>query len=471
MQYLGGMDTMFVRAETPSMLLHVTGVLVLDPGPLRAAEVRDRIRDVVTARLPALPPLRWRLVEPPGGFGALRWVQDPDFDVDAHMHLTAAPAPGATSPLEQSTSMLAARPLDRSRPLWEMHVVDGLGDGTVAVIAKFHHAFMDGGAGMDLMAELFDLTPDASLGSIEDDRPSEPLPTWWQLAASTPIEVLRRVAKFPAALGALSGLSGMVGAMFPNGDGKTTSSAARRTGFNGTLSDARAVALASCALDDAKEVAAAFNVTINDVILAAVTSSLRLALASDPSAPGPLIAAVPVSVRAAHPDERFGNHTSAMMIPLPADVADPVRRLEAVGDATRRAKAQHDTMGVELLERWAEVVPPWLISTGARVAARFELAARLPPLYNLIVSNVAGPPVPIYLGGLEVVATYPLGPLLDGVGLNVTVISQCNRIHIGILCDPALVPDPVGLGKGCTDALDELVSAAASLDHAPAGAQ
>jgi WS/DGAT/MGAT family acyltransferase len=463
------MDTMFVRAETRSMLLHVTGVLVLAPGERSAVEVRDRIRQVVRARLPALPPLRWRLVEPPGGLGALRWIEDPDFDSVDHVHLTTLPAEATWSDVEAATGDLAARPLDRRKALWEMHVLEGMADGTVPVVAKFHHAFMDGGGGMELMAALFDLEPDAVIEALNGDDTTEAMPTWWQLLVATPGEVVQRLARVPAALTSLTGLGGLVGALLPTRRGATGPPIAR-TSFNGTLGCSRAVALATCPLADAKATARAFDVKVNDVVLAAVSSSLRTALDGDQQ-PGTLIAAVPISVRASHPDDRFGNHTSAMMIPLPVDLADPVLRLEVIAEATKEAKAQHATMGVELLERWAGVVPPWLISTGARLAARVELTSHLPPLYNLIVSNVAGPPVPIYLAGAEVLATYPLGPLLDGIGLNITVISQRDQINVGILCDPSLLPDPDSLGSGFTAAIDALARAAASPERASASAR
>ncbi|MBX3315109.1 MAG: wax ester/triacylglycerol synthase family O-acyltransferase [Actinobacteria bacterium] len=463
------MDTMFVRAETRSMLLHVTGVLVLAPGARSTVQVRDQIREVVRCRLPAVPPLRWRLVEPPGGLGALRWVDDPDFDPINHVHLRALPAGASWRDVEAATGEIAARPLDRHKALWEMYVLDGMADGTIPVVAKFHHAFMDGGAGMELMAALFDLDPDVEIEPLDGGREAEPVPSRWQLLVATPGEVVQRLGRVPVALATLTGLGRLAGGLLPIHRGIVRQQAVR-TSFNRTLGCSRAVALTTCSLDDAKATARAFNVKVNDVVLAAVASSLRDALDGEHLA-GTIIAAVPISIRASHPEARFGNHTSAMLVPLPVNVADPVDRLEVLAEATKAAKAEHATMGNDLIERWAGVVPPWLISTGARLARRVELTSRLPPFYNLIVSNVAGPPVPIYLAGSEVLATYPLGPLLDGIGLNVTVISQRDQINVGILCDPNLLPDPGALGGRFTAAIEALTRASSSPQRTAVGAR
>ena len=465
MKLLGGMDTMFVRAETDEMPLHVTGVLVLDPGSSSAEEIRDRIRAVVDARLPALPPLRWRLIDSPGGLGALRWIDDPDFDVDRHIHLAPQAPSGSWHDVESAAGEIASRPLDRDKAMWEMHVIGGLADGTVAVVAKFHHAFMDGGAGMELMAELFDLGSDVPLVTVADAHGPDHVPDTWHLLAATPADLARRFARLPAALASLTGFSGLVGALLPTrGSGKLLPPVARTT-FNGPLGRGRAVALAHCSLADATAAANAYDVKVNDVVLAAVTATIRNALGPEQPV-GTLVAAVPVSVRDVHPEDRFGNHTSAMMIPLPTGLDDPILRLEVVAETTRAAKAQHAAMGVDLLERWARVVPPWLISAGSHLAARVDLTSHLPPLYNLIVSNVAGPPVPIYLAGAEVLATYPLGPLLDGIGLNITVLSQQDMVNVGILCDPHLVPDPAALGAGFAAAIEQLAATASKLDPA-----
>lgn len=459
MRRLGGMDTMFVRAETRTMLLHVTGVLMLDPDGRSSAEVLDRIRRVVAARSSTIPPLRWRLVEPLGGLGALRWVDDVDFDVERHVRPRTVGAPGGWEDLEALVAEVTAEPLHRDRPLWEILVVDGLVDGSVALVARFHHSFMDGGAGMAVVAELFDLDADVEVPELDATDPGEAVPTWWELAAQTPGEVVSRLARVPkAAFDTLAGVRGLVGAMFPGGIDGAAGAVARRTTINGRLGPTRSVALADCSLDDARRAARAHGVKVNDVVLGAVASSLRTALSEEGTVPDEaLIAAVPVSVRA-EGEDRYGNRTSAIMIPLPVHEPDPVVRLEAIGALTRDAKRGHAAMGTDLLEELAGIVPPWIISAGTRLASSLSLVDRLPPVFNLIVSNVAGPPIPLYFAGCEVVATYPLGPLLDGAGLNITVISQCDRINVGVLADPALVADASALAASFTSAVADMAS-------------
>lgn len=464
MRPLGGIDTMFVRAETPAMHLHVTGVLVLDPVSMRGGDPRARIRALVAERLPLLAPFRWRLVEAPGGLGTPRWIEDPDVDLDRHVHLATLPAPGGRAELARFVGEVASTPLRRDRPLWEMHLVDGLADGTIAVVSKLHHAFMDGGAGAEVMASLFDLSPEVDTPPPPDEREPDAVPSPWRLLAEAPADTVARIARVPEAVARTAAdVGGLLGAMFPDGDEPGQATRAARSPFNGALTPARVVGLADCSLTDVKRVGKAFDATVNDVVLAAVAGALRGELAArgalDAIGDRPLVAAVPISVRPDEPERAFGNQTSAMMVPLPTQLADPVERLRAVHVVSVRTKERHGAMGSHLLEAWAGLVPPWAITAGSRIASRLGLAHRLPPVFNLIVSNVMGPPIPLYLAGAEVAAVYPLGPLLDGSGLNVTVISHLDRLHVGVIACPAIVADPEAVAASIGAAVDELVAA------------
>ena len=459
MRYLSGMDTMFVRAETRSMLLHVTGVLILDPTTGRI-DTQRQVRELIAARVPALPPLRWRLIDPPGGIGSLRWIEDPDFDLDHHVHFSSVPSPRSRADLEALVATIAGTPLDRDRPLWEMHVVDGLDDGSLAVIWKLHHAFMDGGAGMGIIGCIFDLDPEAATPEIADERQVEAVPSRWDLLMDTPRDVLSRVAQIPdVAASTVAGIGGLVGSMFPGRTSTNGPSLPSRSPYNGALSGERVVALADASLTDVKKIKTAFGVTVNDVVLAAVASSLRAHLGIQTATEqGPLTAAVPVSVRAPGMENDYGNHTSAMMVSLPTDVDGPVDRLMAIHESSVQTKEQHRAMGPDLLERWASLIPPWMISAGAGVVNRFGLGSHLPAVFNVIVSNVAGPPMPIYLAGAEVTAIYPLGPLMEGGGLNISVLSRQDRLHLGVIGDCAIVSDPAAITAGFSRGIADLLA-------------
>lgn len=460
MRHLGGIDTVFVRAETPTMHLHVCGVLLLDTSTMRGGDARARIRDLVASRLPLLAPFRWRLVETPGGVGGPRWIEDPEFDLDRHLHLATLSAPGSQAELERYVAGVAGTPLERDRPLWEMHLVDGLEDGRTALVTKLHHAFMDGGAGAEIMASLFDLEPEVDTPAPVEGWTPEPVPSPANLLLDAAMAALGRTRHLPrAVVETATGLTGLVGTMFPSADGNPLGSVAPRSPFNGPLTPDRTVALGRCSLTDVKRVKSGFGVTVNDVVLAAVATSLRRALlAVGPAPDRPLVAAVPISVRTTDAAGGFGNHTSAMMVPLPTHLEDPIERLGAIHELAVQTKEQHQAMGTGLLETWAALWPPWAISAGSRVLSRMGKAGLVPPVFNLIVSNVQGPPISLYLAGAEVTAVHPLGPLMEGCGLNITVMSQGDALNIGLIADPSLVEHPHELSDAMAAGIDELLA-------------
>lgn len=459
---------MFVTAETLSMPMHVIGVLFLDGSTMPDAALlsddpRSVIRRLVTERLPLIEPLRWRLVESPGGLGSVLWINDSDFDLDAHLHFATLPAPGGTAELEAYMGAVASHPLERDRPLWEMHLVDGLADGQVAMVTKLHHAFMDGGAGTEVMGALFDLTPDADTPPPVDDFTPEQPPSSFERVIDIGASLARRVWQVPDVLvRTATGMGGLVGAMFPTAgsDGARRSFTAPRTPYNGTLTPDRVVSLTTHPLADLKKIKDHFGVKVNDVVLAAVTAALRADLiakdafgALDGRA---LVAAVPISVRTASKQGEFGNQTSAMMISLPVQIDDPVDRLRAIHDEAVLVKERHQDMGSDLLEDWAALFPPIMSSVGAQLMERLELGRRTPPVFNLIVSNVQGPSMPVYLAGARITGLYPFGPLIHNVGLNITVFSQDDTLFIGLIADPTLVDGPETLTAGTKRGITEL---------------
>jgi len=455
------MDTAFLYGETPTMHMHVVGVLVLDPSTAPGGWHSERLEEMIAQRLHVIAPFRWRLVNVPGGIDRPRWIEDPDFDIRHHVRRATLCHPGGREELAQFTSEVAGHQLDRCRPLWEMWVVDGLADGTIALVSKVHHAIMDGGGG-NLMASMFDLSADG-------DHVVEPAEMWWPerppapatLVTQAVAHAVERTASLPAvAYRTVRGLGGVVRMLSEQrGSGGGAGLLAPRTPLNGPLTSARRVALTRCSFDDVRRAKTAFGTTVNDVVLAATSSAMRAYLLKRDALPRvPLLAAVPVSVRAA--GQEFGNHTSTLIVALPTQLEDPIERLRVIHEQAAAAKAAQRAMGAEMIEDVLAVTPPPLMSAAARMFCGLRLSRFLPPVINLIVSNVVGPTIPLYCAGARLLAIYPMGPLIEGTGLNVTVLSQSGDLDVGVMTCPELVDDAEAITTGFADGLEELATAA-----------
>jgi WS/DGAT/MGAT family acyltransferase len=458
---LSGTEAAFLALETPSTHMHVTGTLVLDPGSLEGREPFAELRRVLEERLHLLPPFRRRLVPVPFAAAHPVWVEDPEFDLDAHLHRWALPTPGTRAELERLVGDLAARPLDRGRPLWGIDLVEGLEDGRIAVVARIHHAAIDGVSGAELMASLFDLTPEvAPVPPPEVPWEPEPLPSDAALLAGAAAEGARSPLKVMQALtGSARNLTGRLGR--PPTSARVRPFSAPRIPFTGAVTPRRSVAFGRSSLIDVKAVGAAAGATVNDVLLAATTSSLRSYLAARDALPdGPLVASMPVSARGEGEVEP-GVQVGMVMVRLPVHEEDAVGRLETINGDTSALKADRAARGGDTLAEWAELTPPALLSGAARLYSGARLADRHPPLHNLVVSSIPGPPVPLYIAGSTLEATYPMGPLMEGAGLNVTVLTNLGNVDVGIIACPDLVPDVADLARGFEAGVAELCEAVA----------
>ncbi|MGZ8765414.1 MAG: wax ester/triacylglycerol synthase family O-acyltransferase, partial [Acidimicrobiia bacterium] len=381
-------------------------------------------------------------------------------DVKIHVRRCSLGPRVDAAALAAFASSLDETPLDPNRPLWEMHVVEGLDDGNIAVVAKLHHALMDGMAGMGFMASLFSFAPEAPEPPPRVPREAERPPGQLALLAGA----LPSLARLPvraarAGLGALVGMA-RTGWLLAGAPGPLPNPAtAPRTVFNVVASGRRDVAYTSLALDDMRAVKQAFGVTVNDVVLAVVSGALRAYLAQRGTLPDrPLVAAVPVALRGDDDTDR-ANAVSLMFTSLATDVEHPGERLRAVHDATRAAKQLHEAIGPEFLPGLSGVAPPFALATIARLYGA-ALVGWLPVACHALISNVAGPPVPMYFAGARVVALYPLGPLFPGIGLNVTVVSCEDSVGFGAVVCPDAVPDVWDLVHGFAEELARLTKAA-----------
>jgi WS/DGAT/MGAT family acyltransferase len=340
-------------------------------------------------------------------------------------------------------------------------VVEGLEQGRIAVVARLHHAAIDGVSGASLLASLFDLTPEvAPVPPPDTPWAAEPLPSESSLLAGAVADGARSPLRLASALTS-SARSVLRRVSTPPAGPRVRPFTAPRIPFTGAVTPRRSVAFGRASLADVKAVGAAVGATVNDVLLAATASSVRRYLAAQAALPdGPLVAAMPISARG-DGDVELGVQVSAMLVPLPVHVDDPLERLRAISADTRALKADRAARGGDSLADWADLSPPALVTAVARLYSGSGLADHHPPLFNLVVSSIPGPPVPLYCAGATLEATYPMGPLMEGSGLNVTVLTNLGNVDVGVLACPDLVPEVDRLARGFEEGVAELCRGAA----------
>ena len=416
-------------------------------------------------RITAIPTFRERLANSFLNLDHPVWVEDEEFDVDRHLHRIGLPAPGGRVELAEICGHLAALPLDRRHPLWEMWAIEGL-DGTdarkggrMAVMTKVHHAAVDGVTGANLMSQLCSVEPDAPAPDpVEASGDVNPL----RIALGG----LGRFASRPINL-ATSVLPATVSTVFDTvrraagGRAMANPFAAPQTPFNGTITAHRNVAFAQLDLEDIKTVKNHFGVKVNDVVMALVSGVLRKFLLDRGELPeSSLVAMVPVSVHD-RSDRPGRNQVSGMFSTLQTGIEDPAERLTAIAAANDVAKEHSSAIGATLLQDWSQFAGPAVFGVAMRVYARSRLTESR-PVHNLVVSNVPGPQIPLYFLGAEVQGMYPLGPIFHGAALNITVMSLNGRLNVGLISCPELIPDLWDMADGFADGIGELLEAAAS---------
>ena len=470
LKQLTGLDAAFLALETPTTTGHVGGVSVLDaknaPDPLTL----ELLTSVLAERLPLVPVLRRKLLNVPLGLDQPYWIDDPDFDIEYHIREIALPRPGSQAQLTEQVARLHARPLDRSRPLWEIYLITGLAKRRAAVYTKIHHSAIDGVSGTELLTVLLDLKPEGrELPPVSEFEPARPpgLVLLAMLAATRlawrPMQTVRVTNEMVRVMPTLApAISSFVGGMLGlnRGDGEVISTrlgSAPVTPFNGPITQHRRVAFRSLSLDSVKAVKNAFGVSVNDVVLAMCAGALRRWLADHNALPdAPLITMIPVSIRDPASQGALGNKVSAMLAVLPTNVADPAERLVAAHAATALAKSQQATIPQGLVDQVSDFAPPALTARAARVVFATGLLHRVPP-FNLTLSNVPGPNVPVYLCGAQLLAHYPVSVITDGQGLNITVIGYLGQLHFGLTACRELVPDIEKMAGYLEDELDALL--------------
>lgn len=456
MQELTGLDARFLYSETPTAHMHTIKVAVVDVRD-RAVELTPQLfRSLLESRLDRMPPLRWRVVPVPHRLGLPVWVEDSAFDLDRHIRWRTARAPGGSRELAAIISEISGSPLDRDRPLWELTVVDGLADHEIAFVVKLHHALADGGAAVALLENAFVIDVDSAI--VQSARP-EPLPTNGALYRQAAQSQARRLAQLPRF--ARESVHGLRAAR--REDREATMPLPRpfsssRTPVNVSLTPERTFAMTPLPLRDVRAVKQAFGATFNDVFLAVCGGALRRYLLRGHELPRKgLLAAVPLGTRVG--ERRLsGNHVDNLILSLHTEMSDPVLRLRAVHDMTRAARRVRTALGTEMFEYRAGLTPLHLYPLGVRLWGRTHLADRLRPPVNLIASNVAGPRSRLELDGGVVTRLWSVGPILEGIGLNITAWSYADALDVSVLGCPASLPDPWVLTADLEAALGELRS-------------
>ena len=472
MERLSGLDASFLYFETPSMHMHVAMTAIFDPSTMPGGYDFAVIKDFIASRLHLVPPFRRRVVSVPFQLNHPIWVEDPDFDLDHHIRRVGAPAPGGHRELAELAGQIASTPLDRSRPLWELYVVEGLADGNIGIITKMHHCAVDGVSGAELMVNLFDLTPEGRDVEPPEPRTPEPIPSDLEMVAFALASRARRQAGLLPLVGTTLRTVGTLVSRHrdPEAVVGAVPLTAPHTPWNAAITPHRRLAFTRVSLDDVKAIKNAVGCTVNDVVLGLMGGTLRRYLeAHGGNPPEPLIAVCPVSVRGDDERGQLNNKVSAMFTSLATDVDDPIERLRTISRVTRGAKEDHNAIGANLLQDWAEHAAPTTFALAARLYSSLNLGDRHRPIHNVVISNVPGPPFPLYYAGAKLEYTLPMGPVMEGAGLNITVLSYMDNVDIGFMVCRELVPDVWDLVDHVEDAMAELLEAVGAGGTAPAG--
>ena len=464
MKRLSGLDAAFLYLETPSTPMHTMGVLIL--AKRSPALSLNAIESLLLDRLHYLPSLGQRVMSIPFNLDHPVLVDDPNFDIRDHVVRVHWDEPGTLEQVDWAVGHLASRPLDRARPLWQVWWFDHLEGGGSALVFKIHHSIIDGVSSAVFMAQLLDTQPRSPLPRADlREAQIDEVPGASTLAAQALIhQTQKSVNAVRIALRLARELRNR--RSVHSNETETEEQRPARTlllpprePFNGSLSTRRTISRASAPLEDFRYVKKVFDTTINDVVLAATTLALRSYLgAKTGSWQRPLIAAVPVSTRRVE-HEPGGNHVSSLFVRLPVYLSRPHDIIRTIKANTQSAKQTHSALRVRLMETALEVAPPAAVAWLARQHERLGLANWHPPPCNLIVSNIAGPAVPLYFAGAQVQAAYPFGPLITGSGLNLTVMSYRGRMNFGLIACPKRMPHAKRF-------VSELVSAVTTLCEA-----
>ena len=460
MDHLSGLDASFLHLETTEMPMHVGGLHLLELPVAEHAEFADRLKRHIADRMHLAPVFHRKLSLMPFELANPVWVEDDDVDLDYHIRQVSLPRPGVMKQLEAYVGRLHSNLLDRTRPLWEFYVITGLKSGQLAFYTKIHHAALDGQGAMVLAQALLDTGPVPREVPPPEPHPAvEPQSGSRMLAAALRATVNQCVS---LARAVPEGVRSAVKLGLPR-----TFGMAPRTPFNTSISNQRAFATYSAGLAEVAAIGKFFDAKVNDAVLGIVSGALRRYLIEHEALPGkPLVAAVPVSLREQGNDD-INNQVSMLFQRIATDIEDPAERMRAIaanGAALKKTLAKARGL---LPTDFPSLGLPWLMSAGVAIYGRARLADNLPPIANLVVSNVPGAQKPLYLAGAKVLSNFPVSIVTHGLALNITVQSHDGVLDFGILACRRTVPDLQLLAGFMEESFKELKALAVPRKRAP----
>jgi WS/DGAT/MGAT family acyltransferase len=469
MEQLSGQDASFVYLETPTTPMHIGSVGIYDPStaPNGFVRFKDILRHV-ESRLDKARSFRQKLVRVPFDLDHPYWVEDANFDIEYHIRHMALPKPGDWRQLCIQVARLQARPMDLSRPLWEFNIIEGLDNipgipkGSFALMAKVHHAAIDGMSGVELSAAVHDIEPKA----VEENKASnwkpENDPALGEMLFRTWLNSVKQPVRFAQTLA--NTIPGVARLSKEIGGGDVSlknTKMAPKTKLNGKVSSHRVWDGAVFQLADIRAIKDRLDgATVNDVILTIIGGGLRKYLAGHKDLPKQTLSAMaPISVRAEGEKDALGNLVSAMVVPLGTHIEDAAERLRFVHNETKNSKAMTNAVGARTLTDYSQFLPAALAGLAARLYTRLGVSNLHSPVFNVVATNVPGPRVPLYFAGAKMVRMMGTGPVFDGMGMINAIYSYGPDIAIAFTADRDMVPDPAVYAAALQEAFEELLKA------------
>jgi len=476
MQQLTGLDASFLYLETPNSPMHISGLYLYTQESAPGGSVRfKQILEFITARVQRLPSMARRLKRVPLDLDHPYWVDDGDFDPEYHIRHVRLPEPGDWRQLCIMVARIHARPLDRARPLWEIHVIEGLDrvegcpPGSFAIFTKMHHAAVDGASGMEITAAIHDLEPNVD-ADVTDWRSGEDEPGALQLLMRAQRNALRQPLRFISV--ARNTVPGFAKAFMLLRRGELQRvSRVPRTRFNASVSPHRVFTGVRFPLADIKTIKNSVEgATVNDAAIAIVGGALHRYLSAHGELPKQsLVAMAPINIRDTSEKGTGGNVVSTMSVKVYSEVEDALERLRAVHRGTQSAKELNNAIGAKAMTDYTQFIPSTLTAQAARLASRWHLANQVNPFYNCVITNVPGPQVPLYCTGARMLSNFGAGPCAEGLGLFQVISSYCGEFSISVTCCREMMPDPAFYRECLQKSFEDLRDAArGAMEPAPA---